>query len=208
MIDAAYVAMGGFGRLQKISYVFNTLCQTGAAFILQAFVFLEKQPEYTCINELGIISEGNTGTIQEDNRKQFCLAANPLDSTKANCLIDCCFIDYDRKESINNFIYQLNFYCTNDLWIGVLGASFLFGIVFGCSTLTRLGDVYGRKPIYMLGIVMHLFFMTFILFTTNKWVMFIMLVIFGMSISSRYYVGYTYNVEMQPKSHYILVSTT
>jgi hypothetical protein len=29
-----------------------------------------------------------------------------------------------------------------------------------------------------------------------------------MSITARYYVGYTYNLEMQPKSHYVLVSTS
>jgi len=92
--------------------------------------------------------------------------------------------------------------------IGLIGAAFLAGIVIGCSTLTRLGDKHGRRPIYMLGIVMHLFFMFSILIVTNFYIAYTLIFIFGMSVTARYYVGYTYNIEMQPKSHYVLVSTT
>lgn len=42
----------------------------------------------------------------------------------------------------------------------------------------------------------------------NYWLSLFLLIIFGMSMSSRYYVGYTYNIELQPKSHYVLVSTS
>lgn len=92
--------------------------------------------------------------------------------------------------------------------IGLVGAFFLLGIVVGCSTLARLGDIYGRKPIYMLGLCMHLSFMFGILISKNPLVDYFLLFTFGMSITARYYVGYTYNLEMQPKSHYVLVSTT
>jgi MFS family permease len=92
--------------------------------------------------------------------------------------------------------------------IGLIGALFLMGIVVGCSTLTRLGDKWGRRPIYLLGLVMHMFFMVGILFTTSKLLAYGLLFIFGMSITARYYVGYTYNLEMQPKSHHVLVSTS
>ena len=92
--------------------------------------------------------------------------------------------------------------------IGLIGALFLIGIVIGCSSLTRLGDIYGRKPVYLLGMFMHIFFMVAILISTNKIITYFLLFIFGMSVTARYYVGYTYNLEMQPKSHYVLVSTT
>ena len=66
----------------------------------------------------------------------------------------------------------------------------------------------GRKPIYMLGIMLHLIFMTGILLVKNYLLCYTLVFVLGLSVSSRYYVGYTFNVEMQPKSHYILVSTT
>jgi MFS family permease len=80
--------------------------------------------------------------------------------------------------------------------MGLVGACFLLGIVVGCSTLTRLGDVYGRKPIYILGLVMHLSFMFGILISENMYIDYVLLFTFGMSLTARYYVGYTYNVEM------------
>jgi MFS family permease len=58
-------------------------------------------------------------------------------------------------------------YCAKDMVVGLIGALFLVGIVIGCSTLTRLGDVYGRKPIYMLGICLHIGCMIGTLTTTS-----------------------------------------
>jgi len=99
-------------------------------------------------------------------------------------------------------------YCAPPWEIGLIGACFLFGIVVGCMTLTRLGDVVGRKPIYMLGVTMHIGAMIGILTTHSATIAFVLIFTFGMSVTARYYVGYSYNVEMQPKSHYILVSTS
>ena len=105
-------------------------------------------------------------------------------------------IDWEDPESIHNLISQLDFFCVPDIYIGMIGALFLVGIVIGCSTLTRLGDVYGRKPIYLIGLVLHLFFTIGILTTENLIFAYFLLFIFGLSVTSKYYVGYTYNLEM------------
>ena len=90
-----------------------------------------------------------------------------------------------------------------------MGFSFLFGIVLGCLTVARLGDVYGRKPIYKLGLWMNLGFAICIVFlrTSSYVILYSLLLLFGMSLTARYYVGYSFNIEMQPKSHQPLVST-
>ena len=51
MIDEAYMQMGGFGKVQKVSYVINTLAQSAAAYIVYCIVFLEKHPAYICIED-------------------------------------------------------------------------------------------------------------------------------------------------------------
>jgi MFS family permease len=51
-------------------------------------------------------------------------------------------------------IEQLNFYCAPKVYLGLIGATFLLGIVFGCLTVTRLGDKYGRKPVYFVGLLL------------------------------------------------------
>ena len=83
----------------------------------------------------------------------------------------------------------------------------LFGIVLGCLTITRMGDVWGRKPIYFFGLLIHIIVTCVIVFAKNVIVGYIMLGAMGYSLTMRYYIGYTYNVEMQPKSHAILAST-
>ena len=80
--------------------------------------------------------------------------------------------------------------------LGFVGFMFLLGIVIGCLTLTRLGDYYGRKPIYMLGLVLHLMITLGLIFSKEPIVDFILLFCLGLSLTARYYVGYTFNVEM------------
>jgi len=48
LADEAMMAMGGFGRLQKISWIMNTLTQGAAAWVVFSLVFLEKEPVYQC----------------------------------------------------------------------------------------------------------------------------------------------------------------
>ena len=56
---------------------------------------------------------------------------------------------------------------------------------------------------------MHLGFSICMCFLTTKnyVILYALLVVFGISMTARYYVGYSFNIEMQPKSHQPLVST-
>ena len=194
LIDEAFMAMGGFGKLQKISYFFNTLINAGAALFIYCFVFLEKEPVYECATS---VANMTAGIVTHCEKEEFC--ALPVDQRG---------IDWADPESLHNLIEQLDFYCAPGYAIGLIGAAFLVGVVIGSLTLTRLGDIHGRKPIYLLGLVMHLGFMAGILLSTNYILDYILVFILGLSLTARYYVGYCYNIEMQPKSHYVLVGTS
>ena len=118
-----------------------------------------------------------------------------------------CEIDWSAKTSLKNLISQLDFYCA-PLWqLGGIGFVFLVGIVVGCSTLTKLGDFYGRRPVFMLGYAMNFVCIVALIFSHNVWIDFFILFCLGLSIAARYYVGYTYNVEMCPKAQQVWVST-
>lgn len=119
--------------------------------------------------------------------EQFC--ANP----------DLCEVNWDSELTINNLIIQLNFECVPKWQLGMVGAVFLLGIVVGCSTVTKLGDVYGRKPVYLSGMILNFVLIAALLFLKNVYVVWFCLFMLGVSITSRYYVGYTYNLEFQPK---------
>lgn len=118
-----------------------------------------------------------------------------------------CEIDWSAKTSLKNLISQLDMYCAPVWQIAGIGFMCLIGIVVGCLTLTKLGDFYGRRPIFMLGYAMNFSCIIALMFSNNKYLMFVFIFGLGMSIAARYYVGYTYNVEMCPKAQQVWVST-
>ena len=78
----------------------------------------------------------------------------------------------------------------------MIGSSFVVGIVVGSLTLTRLGDIYGRKPTYMGGLWMHLTFTISLLLVTNTYLLFGLMFYFGASATAKYYVGFNYLNEI------------
>ena len=58
-------------------------------------------------------------------------------------------IDTNDKFYINNWIEQLNMYCTPKKYIGALGACAFLGAALGCFFLPGFGDKYGRFNVYL-----------------------------------------------------------
>lgn len=106
-----------------------------------------------------------------------------------------CEIDWNSRESIHNLVVQLNFECAPKWQLGMIGAVFLVGIVIGCSSVTKLGDYYGRRPIYLMGLLLNFVLIGMLIVLRNVIVVYFCLFFLGISITARYYVGYTYNLE-------------
>jgi MFS family permease len=43
--------------------------------------------------------------------------------------------------------------CESEIVVGLFGSFFLAGIVLGSVTVTRIGDVYGRREGFMFGLI-------------------------------------------------------
>ena len=108
-------------------------------------------------------------------------------------------------ETINNWIIQLEIYCDSEVQVGFIGAAYLVGLVLGSVTVTRIADLIGRKPVFMAGLVTQNIVLTGLIFNTNYDVACVIIFIIGFSLAAKYYVGYTYLVEMQPKDKQILI---
>lgn len=89
----------------------------------------------------------------------------------------------------------------------MLGAFFLLGVVIGSLTLARLGDVYGRKPIFILGLLIQLASTIGILLVKNWIVCIFLLLAFGVALSGSRFVGYSYLIELMPTHKQVLVGT-
>jgi len=47
-VEEAFELVGGFGKFQKFSAIMNMIANSGAAFMLYAFAFLEAEPKFMC----------------------------------------------------------------------------------------------------------------------------------------------------------------
>ncbi len=101
---------------------------------LYSFPFLEVEPKYKCLQK--------DGTWTPCDSIDFC--HNPEQKW-----------DYiwEDNETINNLIIQFHLECATAVELGLIGSSFLAGIVVGSVTVTRIGDLFGRRPGFILGLI-------------------------------------------------------
>jgi len=76
---------------------------------------------------------------------------------------------------------------------------FLAGAWLGSFILPRLADIKGRKPMFLIGLVLYIITVVGLLVATNKYVMYGLLVLGGVSETGRYYVAYVYANEVLPQ---------
>jgi MFS family permease len=69
----------------------------------------------------------------------------------------------------------------------------------GSFILPRLADIYGRKAMFILGLVLHLVTVAGLLSSKNVSVLCGLLMLGGVSETGRYYVAYVYAVEYMSK---------
>ena len=151
-------------------------------FFFNSFAFLEVEPQFMCQMTPGS-DVWTYGTPDDTLHEAYC-------NSDYNCEIN-----WENRLSLHNLIVQLNMTCAPKWMMGLIGAVFLIGIVVGCSFVTRLGDVYGRKPVYLAGLTLNLVLISILVVNKNVWVAYVCIFLLGVSITARYYVGYTYNLE-------------
>ena len=163
---------------------------------LLSFSFLEVEPQFRCkLN--GIDGPWTYSTPENDLKVEYCDPAPD----------QFCEINYEDPATVKNLIVQLDYECVPGWKLGAVGALFLVGIVIGCSFVTQWGDVYGRKPVYIGGLLLNGIVILVTCISKTPWITLICMFLLGVSITARYYVGYTYNVEFQLKRDKVAVST-
>ena len=60
--------------------------------------------------------------------------------------------DPNSVDTMNNWVKQMDLYCTSKLQMGLLGSSFISGCFVGSFILARMADIYGRRPIFIVGL--------------------------------------------------------
>ena len=124
----------------------------------------------------------------------------PCDHDTA-CMASTYYFEPDKQAEgyLNNWVEQVNLYCIGTTESGFIGSSFFIGTFSGSFVLPRASDVYGRKPLFLIGLVIYFFVVTAGYFVTNLYMLYFIIFMGGISETGRYYVAYVYAMEMMPE---------
>ena len=81
----------------------------------------------------------------------------------------------------------------------MLGTCFFIGCFLGSFVLPRIADILGRKPMFMLGLVLYIITVIGLMASTSKALLYAFLVLGGISETGRYYCAYVYAIEIMPE---------
>ena len=95
----------------------------------------------------------------------------------------------------------MDLYCIGKFKTGLIGSSFFFGTFVGSFILPRASDIYGRKPLNLIGLAIFFIVVTLSYFVKDLLALYFILFLGGISETGRYYVAYVYAVEMMPRKH-------
>ena len=109
--------------------------------------------------------------------------------------------DKQAEGYLNNWVEQVNLYCIDEGEYGLIGSMFFVGTFIGSFILPRASDIYGRKPLFLIGLVIFFGVITAAYFVTNLYVLYFIIFMGGISETGRFYVAYVYVIEMMPKKH-------
>ena len=113
-------------------------------------VFLQK-PAYICTTS----DDGLTSTCSQD---EICADTTPFSWE----------IDWTSGQSLNNWVSKFDLTCSSDLSQALPGMGYFLGMALTTTWLPALSDIYGRRTIFLIGLIVGLLcHMTMLL--THSW---------------------------------------
>ncbi|XP_049952003.1 organic cation transporter protein-like [Schistocerca serialis cubense] len=205
--------LGHFGRYQKRIYVLLCLTAVTGALHKLVGVFLQASVNYRC--QLPFENETASYTLPPEilnmsypwDEREYAfsscqmLAANYTEDyfhsgRPSNESVTCTQWIYDKSIYTSSTIMEFDLVCTYG-WLPAMSDSmFMLGDVIGSFTFGLLSDRYGRKPIFMVAVVMQVIAGLLVSFSP-QYVWFIIFRLFvGSTVSGLFLVGYVIAMEM------------
>ena len=151
-MEECILAAGDRGKYQKIITIV-AISLGSLPFILSiSYAYLTKMPKFLCKDE-----NGQFTIACEYDRATFCSAENNVEFIK------------DKKNSVDNFTYAFDLYCSKEFFIPIFSTLFFFGGLIGSVIFAPVPDKYGRKTIFQIIQILSLFLMFNILFAVGPW---------------------------------------
>ena len=109
-------------------------------------------------------------------------------------------VDSVSDENLTNWVSTMDLYCTGSFKMSLIGSMFFGGTFVGSFVLPRMADIYGRKPLFLIGLALHICVVIALYFANSLEILYALMFLGGIAETGRYYVAYVYCVEMMPKA--------
>ena len=184
MIDQINTIIG-FGKFHKL-FIFSLIsCSFLTCIISLSFSYLTKQPQFLCRN-----NSSQDYTKCDFQEEIFC-------SKEKNNTFE--YIK-DKSNSLDNWSYNFDLYCSNKNYIVLIGSGFFVGAILGCVFITPLPDKYGRKIVLKIFLTISCALHFLILVSFNPFLLSILCIISGF-VSAIYGNFSLYVAEYIPKEN-------
>ncbi len=153
--------MGGFGCFHLLVGPVLILCYALNGLLIYALSYLHDQ------DQVHVICSYNDGTSGPCSRDIACNA----DSVASYAV--------DWSTSKRNFITDFNEYCSPQYLLDLQGTIYFAGIIVGSLVSMRLADLFGRKPIILLGLVIYGVTVLIMFLVKEEWAVFFCIALQG-----------------------------
>lgn len=113
---------------------------------------------------------------------------------------------YD-NESLTNWVQQYDLACVKSSKIGLIGSIYFLGWVISLIILPRVADNFGRKWIYLGGMVLTVVVYTGVLLSNSVNFLIVLQLFGGIATGIRMSMGYVYMMEFIPTKTQAIVGT-
>lgn len=161
-MDIAFEAVGSHGKYQRIIAFLVILVAPLTLIMSSSFPFMTKKPSFLC-KEKESLQDFHTCPERD-------LCKNKYFDYKKNI-----------EESLYNWSYEFDLYCSKSYIPPLIGTSFFSGGIVGSIILSPLPDQYGRKDIYNILLVVSFILHLNVFFTLNEWHLLITNILLGIS---------------------------
>jgi MFS family permease len=104
-------------------------------------------------------------------------------------------VNWESPTSLQNFVSQLNMTCATHSKIALLGMMIFVGWLTACFFIPRIADIYGRKPVFLVSMIVHLFIIIGLFLSTNMTFTIVLMFFIGLCAVGRYNVAFLYALE-------------
>ena len=188
------------------------LSYNGPGLIVYGVAYYELDPPYICTYEVytnnppavqnftedeNYSTFVNLGAVTAGIQEKPCNKTTVCDTTSTDLI--SYRIDKDDMFYLDNWVEQLDLYCTPGKYIGALGSCAFLGAALACFFLPLFGDMYGRLPVYLVCSLLQLPLYYFANTTSSLAVIYALTFYLGVALIGRFTCGFVLVTECLAK---------